>query len=96
MKLDARTGEVVEAFPPFTAEFGVDTENFAFDGSDLWYGTEVSFDNRILRFDTAGGFTAPQHRNPIYRPAGLAWDGTHFWVYEFETNSFAKLQLEGL
>lgn len=51
---------------------------------------------RISRLDSSGSIAFPQNRNPIYAPKGLTWDGSYFWVYDTGTDTFAKLQLEGL
>jgi len=74
----------------------IDYSDFAFDGSDFWIASNLFFDNRISRLDSSGSIAFPQNRNPIYASKGLAWDGSYFWVYDTGTDTFAKLQLEGL
>jgi hypothetical protein len=55
-----------------------------------------AFDNRLVRCDATTIAVEEQHRNPVFAPQGLAWDGANFWVVDQETHTIAKLQLEGL
>ncbi len=104
IKLDGSNGRVAEVFPKFQNELLRDysDNNVAVAGNELWIATHaasnyfVSFDNRLSRFDARGEVLAPEHRDPVFSSSGLAWDGSHFWVFDSETYTFAQLELEGL
>ena len=94
-KFDAVGGGVVASYPMFeTLFYGVDKIDF--DGTSFWVGINRPFDNRIVGFDLNSALITTVHRNPLFRPHGIAWDGDSFWVYNVETNSLVKLRLEGL
>jgi hypothetical protein len=98
--LDRRNGQVVQTFPEVpiavsVAYYGTGSA-LAFDGASLWFSSVNAFDNRLLRCDAATLAIEEQHRNPIFAPQGLVWDGANFWVIDQETRTIAKLQLEGM
>jgi hypothetical protein len=98
--IDRRSGQVVQTFPevPVTislAYYGTGSA-LAFDGTGLWFSSVSAFDNRLVRCDATTIAIEEQHRNPIFAPRGLAWDGANFWVVDRENRTIAKLQLEGL
>ena len=91
-KVSTVTGALVESFPRRKGTLGA----IALVGTDLWAGSSSHFDNRIRRIDPSTYAALEDHRNPIFSSRDLAWDGAYFWVFDYETQAFAKLQLEGL
>ena len=94
-KFDAAEGGVVASYPRFETLFYSNDKMF-FDGTSFWVGINRFFDNRIVGFDLNSALVAPVHRNPLFSPGGLGWDGDSFWVYDHQTRSLVKLRLEGL
>ncbi len=94
-KFDVVEGGVVASYPRFETLFYSDDKMF-FDGTSFWVGINRFFDNRIVGFDLNSALVAPVHRNPLFNPGGLGWDGDSFWVYDHQTRSLVKLRLEGL
>lgn len=96
--LDPTNGQVLEAFPKISRRFYWFYHTFAFDGANIWI-TDYStyFDYKIAHFDPSTGvIDSSQIQIPVFEPRGIAWDGSHFWVYEPETHSYAKIELEGI
>jgi hypothetical protein len=56
----------------------------------------VDYDSRITSIDPVTMNTVKENRNPIFRSTGLTWDGANFWVIDYETQTFAKIKLEGM
>jgi hypothetical protein len=98
--LDRCSGQVVQTFPEVPVSISVayygTGSALAFDGTSLWFSSVSAFDNRLVRCDATTIAVEEQHRNPVFAPQGLAWDGANFWVVDQETHTIAKLQLEGL
>jgi hypothetical protein len=70
--------------------------NFSSDGNVIFHCTSSGFDNRISALDPSTFTTVQENHNPVFETAGLAWDGVNFWILDYETQTFAKLKLEGM
>lgn len=92
--LDAGTGEVVRSYPQLE-ELSLFPGAMSYDGSRYWITFEKDFENRIAAVDPSSGKREVIHQNPVFDPAGLAWGGQRFWVYDGEINSFVKIKLNG-
>jgi hypothetical protein len=69
--------------------------SLAYAGEDLWIAyPSIDGSNRIGRVDFSNGTIVESYENPLYESAGLAWDGTNFWVIDNTNLSFVKLLLE--
>lgn len=97
LRLDPTTAQVLETFPKISRGFYGFFHTFAFDGANIWITDYSYFDFKIAHFDPAtGNIDSNQNQIPVFEPRGIAWDGSHFWVYEPETHSYAKMELEGI
>ncbi len=97
--LDWREGRLLQTLPILPRKLDLNIYGpgvLAFNGSGFWYSSVNSFDNRIWRIDLSTLEILEEHRNPVFAPWGLAWDGSHFWTVDKETWMIVKLQLEGL
>ncbi|MCB0297997.1 MAG: hypothetical protein KDG51_22720 [Calditrichaeota bacterium] len=96
--LDVNSGSVLTQSPellfdPALAPLPLD---FVVDGSRLWGSDYRKFDNRINRFDTNDWSAVQTFRNPLFRPRGLAWDGSNLWTFDWDGNRFVKLEVAEL
>jgi hypothetical protein len=99
MVFDWRDGQLLETSPTLPATLVLSRETgdaLSFDENGFWYSRVQYFDNRLWRLDSTTFAVLEEHRNPVFSPAGLAWDGANFWVIDQETRTIAKLQLEGM
>ena len=96
VKIEPISREIVGSYPRFNTEFPFYVGNLVLVGSEFWIGINNFLDNRIAKFDHTRSPPSVQHRNPVAFSRGLAWDGAHFWVRDQESDTFCKLQLEGL
>jgi len=73
-----------------TFNFNKDVYDLAWDGNNLWAYT----DNGLLKLDRAGNVLATL--NVHYWPSsGFAWDGTHFWVGDYNMGKIYKHDAAG-
>jgi len=96
--LDAGTGEVVTDYP-LLEEPNLVPDEVVYDGSQYWATTDElneDFENRIASVDPNSGTIGTIHQIPIYRPQGLAWDGSHFWVSDLEISGLVKFSVSGI
>jgi hypothetical protein len=93
--VDRRNGQLVDTLPSAPARIPY-PYTVVSDGSNFWYSHISWYDNRIIRFDPSTLTFWEEHRNPFFSTESLAWDGANFWVVDLETDTIAKLQLDGL
>ena len=93
--INPRTGEIIRWFSESPSS-GMSPWGISSDGTCVFYSTSNTFDNRIIAFDPVSARTVQENRNPVYSSTGLAWDGSNFWVFDDETQTFAKLKLDGM
>ena len=93
--INSHTGEVLRWFSetPYFVDY---VDNLSSDGINLFHCRTSYFDNRVVAFDPVTMSTVKQNRNPIFSSACLTWDGANFWVVDYETQTFAKIKLEGM
>lgn len=97
LRLDPANGQALETFPKISRSFYWFYHTFAFDGTNIWITDYLYFDYKIAHFDPAtGNMASNQNQIPAFEPRGVAWDGSHFWVYELDTHSYVKVELEGI
>ncbi len=93
--INPHTGEVLRWFSE-TPGFDGLLNNLSSDGINLFYCRTADFDNRIVAVDPVTMNTVKENRNPIFSSICLTWDGANFWVVDSETQTFAKIKLEGM
>jgi hypothetical protein len=91
--LDTHTGQMLELFHEVSA--GTYLSDVCTDGKEIWGQITDILDNRIVRIDPNSREIREVHRNPVFSPGQLSWDGKNFWVVDLETQTIAKLELEG-
>jgi len=91
LRADIETGSIISEVP---APSGM--HQIAVSNGNLWLANSYSYDNRIRRVDPITFSVAEEHQNPVFIMYELAWDGTHFWAFDYEMQTYSKLQLEGL
>jgi len=91
-ELDGVTGAVHRP----TERKPISFRGLVLSNDELWAAFSVHFDNRIQRIDPLSTEVYEEHQNPVFNAWDVAWDGTNFWVYDYETQTFAKLELEGM
>jgi hypothetical protein len=97
--INTQTGEIIETFPPILNQYDWFRNQFTYDGVNFWVSEYMDhqFRFQISQFDPNVGITDDNSNQvPVFDAHGLAWDGSHFWVFEPETRSFVKLELEGI
>lgn len=93
--VNLRTRKTLRTFPDVPARI-LYPYAMCFDGINFWTAENLSFDNKIVRFDPSSLTILEQHRNPIFSPEGLTFDGKYFWTIDRDTQTIVKLQLEGM
>jgi hypothetical protein len=93
--INPQTGEVVQWFPETSSSLGISSD-IASDGINIFYGRSVDFESRITAINPVTMSKVREDRNPVFSSTCLAWDGANFWVIDYETQTFAKLTLEGM
>jgi hypothetical protein len=93
--INPRTGEVIRWLPE-TSGYLSASDGTSSDGTNIFYCRSVDYDSRITSIDPVTMNTVKENRNPIFRSTGLTWDGANFWVIDYETQTFAKIKLEGM
>jgi len=93
--VDRETGQLINTLPSAPSRIPYPYA-ITSDGRNFWYSYTSWYDNRIIQFDPSTLTFWQEHRNPLFSSESLAWDGANFWVVDLETNTIAKLQLEGL
>ena len=94
LKLDPGTGGVLHEYPPFAWS---DTywNDFTADRTTIWVSLFEDYDNRYVQIDPTTGSVVRELLNPIFRPQSLAFDGSHFWQVDTETDTIVKVRPAG-
>lgn len=94
LKLDPGTGGILHEYPPFAWS---DTywNDFTADRTTIWVSLFEDYDNRYVQIDPTTGSVVRELLNPIFRPQSLAFDGSHFWQIDTETNTIVKVRPAG-
>jgi len=93
--VDRQNGQLANTLPSAPARIPY-PYTVVSDGSNFWYSHMSWYDDRLIQFDPSTLTFWEEDRNPVFSTEGLAWDGANFWVVDLETDTIAKLQLEGL
>lgn len=92
-RFDLNTGQQLFA----TGKLEPELSTFLFKDNALWtVSVPKYFDYRIKSFDPQNLTVQKDLQCPLYAANTLSWDGAHFWCWDFNTTSFAKLEVEGL
>jgi len=79
LKIDKETGQVVSEFPAPLGSPGGNARGLAWDGKNLWHGT----DRRLTALNQSGNKLAQYVLPGVREINGLAWDGSSLWIIEF-------------
>lgn len=90
-KIDAVTGETIST----SSKFEPVLNKFVIADNRLWSVVYAStYDLRMQSFDPQTLDLQRDFQHPVYHGTDLAWDGAHFWTWDFDTRSFVKIALE--
>ena len=88
---DIQTGETISELPdPLTVY------KIAVNNGDLWTASSNTYNNRIHKVNPGDFSVLEDYQNPVFLIYEFAWDGDHFWVFDYEQQTYSKLQIEGL
>jgi hypothetical protein len=99
VRYDVRSGVELQTYQ--AGFFASPYRPMVFTGTSFWISGSITLNgatvNTLSRFDPATFAISEVHRNPVYRPERVAWDGVSFWIADwYYDQTLSKISLEGL